>query len=674
MTAAMITRYPAMIRKPVLLLACIVFAFAGFVPAASAAKLKIPRWLAEASLRQVSETKNVSAVILHNEEIYTVLPGGLISITTRGAVRVMTSDGRPSASAVAPYDASSSRLTDFRAWLVRPDATGKAYYRNDGNDVATSREAVYAELRRMELSASKDAFAGCVFGYEYTIEDRGVFGQQAWSFQSEHPVALSRITYKIPKGWSLTSSMVNHEPVQPVVKDTTYTWEMRDMPSCKREPFGPSLSRIAPRMNIDLIPPPGAKNPPRISFSGWADVSAYLTALYAKPCMPDATVEAKARELLAAAGPGAWERINALARHAQAVNYVQIAMNVGRGGGYTPRAASEVLRTGYGDCKDKTALLRAMLKVAGIDSYSVTVYSGDRHRVTDAWPTPMQFNHAITAIKIDDPAIQSPSIMTHPVFGRLLFFDPTDPFTPLGDLDYEQQGSLVLVLAGGEGALVRLPFTSPEANHLARKITAGITAAGAINGSIVERYTGQSAAGIRGVYRSGGGKFSDLIRDWINGTVRAVKLLKTDVVDDQERGTFDMTAEFVAPGYAQSMRGKLLLFKPAIVSRRNFIPLTQPERTHPVVMQPQSYNEESNIRIPAGFTVDELPAPVEMTTSLGRYTAQCDYDAATHQVRYRRTLVMNAAEIPASEYATVRKFYETIRNAEQAPVVLKRVE
>lgn len=60
--------------------------------------------------------------------------------------------------------------------------------------------------------------------------------------------------------------------------------------------------------------------------------------------------------------------------------------------------------------------------------------------------------------------------------------------------------------------------------------------------------------------------------------------------------------------------------------------------------------------------------------SFGRYTARCSYDAGTHQVQYRRTLVMNAAEIPAAEYASVRAFYETIRKAEQSPVVLSRAE
>lgn len=659
--------------KRLLQATCFLIAVFAFPPVSHAAKLRLPAWLAEASLRQVPLEKDTAAVVLHDEQICTVSSSGRMTTKTRRAVRIVTRDGRPAARALILYDSSTDKVTEFKAWLVQPDGEGKTYSKSDTIDIAVSRGAVYAESRVVSLLADDEVYDGCVFACEYTVEDKGIFGQVFWYFQSEHPVALSRVTYIIPKGWSAVTSMINHAPLQPVIKGNTHTWEMRDLPAIKDEPLSPSLSRMAPRMNIDLAPPADMKKPPRISHPDWRAVSMYMTGLHAKPCMPDATVATKTRELLATAGSDLWSRIDALARHAQNINYVQIAMNVGRGGGYTPRNAPEVLRTGYGDCKDKTALLCAMLKVAGIESYSVLAYSGDRYYVAGAWPTPMQFNHAITAIKIDDPSVSSPMIVEHPTLGRLLFFDPTDIYTPLGDLDYNQQGSLVLVIAGENGELVRLPFTSPMANHLDRTVTARITEAGAIGGRIVEQYTGQAAARSRAIYRLPKVKFDEVIRKWISLTMRAAKIEKLEVNDEQQQGRFGMTVDFGAPAYGQSMRGKLLIFKPAIVSRRDFVPLTQPERNYPVVLEPRSYNELSDIYIPQGFQIDELPPPVETETPFGSYKAVCTYDAGTHHVKYQRTLVMNAAEIPASDYAKVREFFETIRKAEQTPVVLSRV-
>ena len=44
--------------------------------------------------------------------------------------------------------------------------------------------------------------------------------------------------------------------------------------------------------------------------------------------------------------------------------------------------------------------VRAMLKVAGIDSYLVTIYAGDRDFVHPEWAAPAQFNHMIIAIRV----------------------------------------------------------------------------------------------------------------------------------------------------------------------------------------------------------------------------------------------------------------------------------
>jgi len=650
----------------------------------AAAKFNIPPWLAEASKRVTPTDKDTSAAMLHNESVVTVSPNGKITTTITMAMRVITRDGRASAGIAIPYDSSSSKITAFKAWLVRPDADGKTYAMKDALDVAAAPEAVYAESRVLALSATNDAYENCIFACEYTMEDKGAFGQDTWQFQSylPMPVALSRVTYKLPKGWTIKTTMENHAPLAPTISDggNTSTWEMRDLPAVKTEPLGPSFSRIAPRLDIDLFPPGAAdpnantRNLPRLVFPTWTAVSTYGTALHQKPCAPDATVAAKARELLASPGANTdlWSRINALARYAQAINYVSIQMNLGKGGGYTPRPAPDVLKTAYGDCKDKTALLRALLTAAGIESYSVIAYSGDRYQVTKDWPSPTQFNHCITAIKIDDPAITSPAIVNHPALGRLLIFDPTDPYTPLGDLVDDEQGSQVLVLAGERGALIRLPFTTPADNRLDRSIEAELSGVGAIAARVAEHSTGQAAVYERSLYRKPANKYADTIRAWINDNVPASKILKTQATDSQERGAFDLAVDFAAPSYAKMMRDKLLVFKPAIVSRRDFVPLTKPTRAYPVILEPRAWSETTAIAIPDGYTIDELPPPVEATASFGHYKAATTYDPVKRQVRYQRALEMSAAEIPASDYATVRKFYETIRNAEQTNVVLIR--
>jgi hypothetical protein len=86
-----------------------------------------------------------------------------------------------------------------------------------------------------------------------------------------------------------------------------------------------------------------------------------------------------------------------------------------------------VLSRGYGDCKDKANLMRAMLKVLKIEAYPIAIFSGDPTFTREEWASPDQFNHCITAVKVSDET-KSPTVIEHSALGRLLIFDATDTF------------------------------------------------------------------------------------------------------------------------------------------------------------------------------------------------------------------------------------------------------
>jgi hypothetical protein len=66
-----------------------------------------------------------------------------------------------------------------------------------------------------------------------------------------------------------------------------------------------------------------------------------------------------------------------------------------------------------------------------------------------------------------------------------------------------------------------------------------------------------------------------------------------------------------------------------------------------------------------------LPAPVELKTAFGSYTARIKIEDPQHFV-LERTTELSAITIPAADYESVRSFFEKILKAEQAPVVLRR--
>jgi hypothetical protein len=114
----------------------------------------------------------------------------------------------------------------------------------------------------------------------------------------------------------------------------------------------------------------------------------------------------------------------------------------------------------------------------------------------------------------------------------------------------------------------------------------------------------------------------------------------------------------------------LLVFKPAVVSRREDLSLTAPARKHPVVLHANAYSETVKVQLPSGFAVDEMPDPVKLETPFGSY--KTSYEVVNGELVFKRQLSQRATTIPAAQYDVVRKFYESIRAAENAPVVLAR--
>ena len=139
-------------------------------------------------------------------------------------------------------------------------------------------------------------------------------------------------------------------------------------------------------------------------------------------------------------------------------------------------------------------------------------------------------------------------------------------------------------------------------------------------------------------------------------------------MDEPDANRFSLAAEFSAPAYGQLMQGRLLVFKPAIVSRWESLSLTDAARKHPVVLRPYAYAETTNVKLPAAFQVDELPDPVKLEAPFGSYVTS--YVVKDGQLEFTRKLVVRAATIPVADYAKVRGFFEKIRAAEQSPVVL----
>jgi transglutaminase-like putative cysteine protease len=178
-----------------------------------------------------------------------------------------------------------------------------------------------------------------------------------------------------------------------------YRWEVIDVPRMYEEPRMPALHTVVQRLLVSTIP-------------DWETISRWYWNL-SQPHLE--AVTPAMRETVSTLTAGTENRratIEALFRFvSQEVRYMGITPEK-EAPGYEPHDVSITFANRYGVCRDKAALLVAMLRLAGLPAYPVLVHVGPKK--DEAVPQPF-FNHAIVAVAEAD--------------GSYLLMDPTDENT-----------------------------------------------------------------------------------------------------------------------------------------------------------------------------------------------------------------------------------------------------
>lgn len=631
---------------------------------------KAPAWLTQAAqaATPVYDIQDVPAVQLLNEETVSVSPDGTYLRTIRRAVRVLEKTGKEEAIARVVYQTDSDKVRDLDAWLIKKSGTVKDFGKKETLDISLTDNDLYNEARVKLISAEDESDIGDVFGFEAVLEEKTIFSQFRFPFQYDIPTLVSRFSLTMPPGWRAESVIFNAPDFKPSINGTVYLWEMRDLKPVRPEPQSPRWTSLVPRLAVSVFPDQTAASRLK-TFSNWNEVAKWMAEIEDPQMTVNDALAAKAQDLTASAKTEL-DKIRAISRYVQQIQYISIQIGSGRGGGYVPKSATDVFSKSYGDCKDKANLMRAMLSVLKINAYLVSITADDPDYVQTEWASPHQFNHCIIAIKISDSTVAD-TVVTHPTLGRLLIFDPTDPYTPLGDLPEDEQGSLALIDHKDTAALMRMPVLPAEMNRIDRDIEASISPAGSMTGTVIERNYGQSARRERARMKTlSADDYTKVIDRWISRGVSGARTSKIAPTDKHEDGKFDLQVDFSAASYGQIMQDRLMVFKPAVVGRLDRLSFGDGMRTHPYMIDASSYKENVRIKLPEGFDVDELPDAVKLNAEFGTYDVACSVEQ--RELLCKRSLTLKRSKIPAEKFADVMAFFGKIRKAEEAPVVLLR--
>lgn len=161
------------------------------------------------------------------------------------------------------------------------------------------------------------------------------------------------------------------------------------------------------------------------------------------------------------------------------IRYVAIFMG---NGGYVPHPVDDILAARYGDCKDKTTLLTALLHAKGIRAMPALIHSAETYKLPDTVLLGA-FNHAIVYLPEWD-----------------LFVDSTSGFAPFGVLTPNLRNKQALLV--GDQSLQPVaratPALDPARDRVVVTTQATLAADGTVTGTNSIRALGSAEPAMRG--------------------------------------------------------------------------------------------------------------------------------------------------------------------------------
>ena len=557
--------------------------------------------------------------------------------------------------------AASGRSTKYRQWLIRiHDARVKdalrghrVYYspsredieilaaeqiRKNGQVIKASSirddgprgkvSGMYID-QRYRVIVFNELEPGDTLHIAYRIDSRGenIFGGFFGDVQAvQGPLPKRDVHYKVtaPASRPLYSATVRlpKPKVDKTKKIFRLSWVLDEVPALDLEPLAPPYPRIGRMLSVS-------------TYDAWDALGKWYARLYGDQLELDESARQAGRAAVAGVADPA-EKVRRLYDYVvKNTRYVGIELGIH---GWKPFKASEVHRRRYGDCKDKSTLLSALLRDNGVDATITLVRTSDRGRLPSDHATMWAFNHAITYVPQLD-----------------WYLDPTAEFNGSSELPYQDQGAMALVVhPDGRTKLTTLPISSPRDNLNASKYEARLERSGRLTMSGVERFFGARAASLRRELQAQDDRRRRLERQ-LSQILPGVRVAKLEVSDlESLEKPVSYRYRFEVPKYGQ-LDGNRLLIPVALyqheVSRAYAQTAT---RQHAIRLDhPWETNNVIRYRLPKGARITRLPKGINIDTpyiSLKQTVRKVDGGFETND-----TVTLKRREIPAAGYRAFRQ-------------------
>lgn len=460
-------------------------------------------------------SEDATAVLLHYSYDTKISPNGSAETDVKHVYRLIAGKGG-NQTVVNVLLSPNRKVTGLKGWRIDKNGIEQTLEKSDiveiASDLNTSGYNEYSSL----IATFPETFADDIIAYEYTIkEKKGSEGlYQNIKIRSGVELLEASASIALPTGWSLQYYSRNLDDVSySVSEENVHTWSIARQPYYPDEPFMPDDMSLTRYIFVNChIPEESTKE----QFSTWQSVAQWAAAKYETQAIPDDRLRPLAANLTVKATT-VNEKLRLIAEYVRdEIRYVAVELGEGR---FQPRLASQTCSNKYGDCKDKSTLMCALLKAIHIPSCPVLINAG---RPFDTVMTsPYQFNHVIIAIP--ESALNDPAQFAGAIKDGWLYFDPTAQTSPLGYLPHALYGGYCLHIDTESLGLQRMPDANPDDYRRDYRAEATLYSDNSIGATvrIVDRK--KRAGQLTYTFKNSG--VDELIKDWREHLGRSISNL-----------------------------------------------------------------------------------------------------------------------------------------------------
>ena len=276
-----------------------------------------------------------------------------------------------------------------------------------------------------------------------------------WIFGMTEPIVSQTFVLRLAPGKPVSYRLLNTDQKAEVMLDkgeAVYTWRFKDMPQIMREPNRVSTADIAPRLLWT-------------SFESWDGLGEYMGSRFWSRVDTATQASAALAELVPDPPPSRDDYLRELCVAVQR-KIRNVNLNLGRAG-YEPNTADEVWAHRYGETRDKTVLLAALLKTIEVSSFPVLVTNRNVEFVD--LPVLKQFRHIILAIPRDNDT---------------LYVDPMAQDSRFGMIPFARTYGRGCLLVPGHPMLLKVPYGDLESRSSVTYLDARLHADGTLEGTV----------------------------------------------------------------------------------------------------------------------------------------------------------------------------------------------